>query len=78
VPDDAAESADCQSQEEFMSQHCYAILCMLGLMPAGYYQPITQWSKGEYTDANNVSNTPKNNMPVPCRAVLQWACSLHA
>jgi hypothetical protein len=25
------------------------------LVVAGYYQPITQWSKGEYANANNVS-----------------------
>ena len=23
------------------------------IMGAGYYKPITPWSKGEYTDANN-------------------------
>jgi hypothetical protein len=26
------------------------------IMGAGYYQPLTQWSKGEYTDANNTED----------------------
>jgi hypothetical protein len=29
--------------------------CLLQIMGNSYYMPLTQWSKGEYTGANQVS-----------------------
>jgi hypothetical protein len=50
------------------------------LLLAGYYQPITQWSKGEYVNANNVRLhasaaagrpvTGHGSVSPPCAAVL--------
>jgi hypothetical protein len=35
------------------------LLLLLQIMGVGYYEQLSQWSKGEYAGANNVSaNTP--------------------
>jgi hypothetical protein len=51
----AADAADADAADAVAAVVVADAPCLLQIMGVGYYKPLSQWSKGEYTGANQVS-----------------------